>query len=419
VGSFGREFLESGLGEARVRTISYAPYCLAVLLVSVPTYAQAFDWEFDDFYTSNLLYLHPVVNYELHPLWYRDWEDNLYSSNSVRFSFGSVTLTELFSDSRIVINEHLIHGLWFRLDDTWYASHHVDREERTRRVGLEQYLWEGFSTFCYGDLAFNKEEADILFGISVTDSTRRLFARVAFLDEDQFYDEKNDMAGKTQRRPLGLTWALNHRIGLLRVFSEGRCSSGFHRTFADSALSLGLSSHSLKDNRALIKLYYCPNEASLWEFAVARSFFSESKEYHDSAFDYDYTNRVTSYNLRCLFRIREQKRLRIGSYYIKQIAEASKYEEYSYRRNEVLPYLFLEIERPFGTVELCYLGSYSTCTYHAAEDADDYDTDSYVDKIKLGYSYGFSEKAKIQLSVSHVLAIEEFGGGNAQFLLFF
>lgn len=390
-----------------------------MLFVSVHANTQSLEWEFDDFYTAKLLYLHPVVNYEFHPLWYQEWEDDLFRVNSVRLSFGSVTLTELFSDSRIVINERLIDGLWFRFDDMWYASHHIDREERSRRLGLEQYVWRGLSIFCYGDLAFDKEEADILFGMSVTDSTRRRFARVAFLDEDQFYDEKNDRGGVTSRRPLGLTWALNHRFGPLKIFSEGRYSSGFERSFADSTLSAGLSFHSLQDNRALLKLYYHPDKAALWEFAVASSALSESKEYHDSTFDYDYTNRVTSYNLRYLLRIRERNRLRVGSYYIRQAADASRYKEYSYRRKEVLPYLFFEIERQFGIIELGYLGSYSTCALDAADDADDYDRDGYVDKVKLGYTYVFSQNAKIQLSISHVVAIEEFGGGNAQFLLFF
>jgi hypothetical protein len=390
-----------------------------VLFVSAHADAQPLQWEFDDFYTANLLYLHPVVNYELHPIWYQEWEDNLFRINSVRFSFGSVTLTELFSDSRIIINEQLIEGLWFRFDDTWHASHHIDREQRWRRVGLEQYLWRGFSIFSYGDIAFNKEEADILFGISVADSTRRHFARLAFVDEDQFYDEKNDKGGVTSMRPLGFTWALNHRFGPLKIFSEGRYSTGFERSFADSALSAGLSFHSLCDNRALLKLYCHPDEGALWEFAVAKSTFSESKEYHSAAFDYDYTNRVTSYNLRYLFRIRERNRLRVGSYYIRQSADASRYKEYSYTREEVLPYLFYEMERQFGTLELGYMGSYSACVYDATGDGDDYETDSYVDKVKLGYTYVFSERAKIQLSISHVVAIEEFGGGNAQFLLLF
>ncbi len=152
--------------------------------MAAPTGTQPLKWDFDDFYRKNMLYLHPIVNYELHPLWYQEWEDNLFGKSSLRFSIGSVTLTELFSDSRVVINHRLIDGLWFRFEDSWYASHHINREEKSKFVGLEQYLWRGLSIFCYGDLTFNKEEADILLGISVTDSSRNRYFRIALLDED-------------------------------------------------------------------------------------------------------------------------------------------------------------------------------------------------------------------------------------------
>ena len=87
--------------------------------------------------------------------------------------------------------------------------------------------------------------------------------------------------------------------------------------------------------------------------------------------------------------------------------------------NELKRYriVLLSGKRSFGTIEIGYMGSFHEWQY---EDDSGVETGrGYVDKIKVGYGYAFSKSAWIGLSISHVLAIEEFGGGNAQFLLMF
>ena len=47
------------------------------------------------------------------------------------------------------------------------------------------------------------------------------------------------------------------------------------------------------------------------------------------------------------------------------------------------------------------------------------DTSDYTDKIKLGWSYAFTQVARVQFSISHELDLERFGGGNVMFQINF
>lgn len=390
---------------------------LLLLLTVNPLIAQPPDIDYGSHLTDTLLLIHPLANYEFSPLWRMVWEDNLFSSNSVRSNFGSVTLRELLSDSRITINEHLVGGLWFHYADHWFESHHIDREIASRFIGLEQYVLKGFSVFCYGDLAFDKEDADIQCGVSYSDSTRRRYIRAAFLDEDEFYDEKNDRGGRTIRRPYGFLWNVNQSIGTCRLFSEGRYSQGFNRIFPDENRSPYVCAHKSKYNWLNTRLYIPFREASVVECSVFAWDFYDSREYRSDDFRYEYSHDMWWLNLSVLHQISPRLRVRIGSYLARHDAASSGDRFLLCERTENLPYCFVEWKRSFGTVEFGYMGSFHEWEYEDAHGIES--RRGFVDKIKFGYGYAFSNSAWIGLSVSHVLAIEEFGGGNAQFLLIF
>ena len=150
---------------------------LLILLVS-PLIAQSLDIDYGSHLTDTLLLIHPLANYEFSPLWRMAWEDDLFSGNSVRSNFGSVTLTELLSDfsnhreskssGKTLVPLYGITGI--------KAITSIPKSRPVLLV-LEQYLWKGLSVFCYGDLAFDKEDADIQCGLAYSDSTRRRYIR--------------------------------------------------------------------------------------------------------------------------------------------------------------------------------------------------------------------------------------------------
>ncbi|MBN1425065.1 hypothetical protein JXA88_10965 [Candidatus Fermentibacteria bacterium] len=91
----------------------------------------------------------------------------------------------------------------------------------------------------------------------------------------------------------------------------------------------------------------------------------------------------------------------------------------TYRRREVLPHAFVELARSFGILELGCMSSAYRWDYETDIREGGGDRSGYIDTIKLGYAYAFSPTSRLQLSISHVAAIEEFGGGNAQFTMLF
>jgi len=389
---------------------------LLILLVS-PLIAQSLDIDYGSHLTDTLLLIHPLANYEFSPLWRMAWEDDLFSGNSVRSNFGSVTLTELLSDFRITVNQNLVGKLWFHYTDHRYQSHHIDSEISSRFIGLEQYLWKGLSVFCYGDLAFDKEDADIQCGLAYSDSTRRRYIRAAFLDEDEFYDDKNDRGGITIRRPYGFLWSINQSIGECRLFSEGRYSQGFDRMFPDENRSPDIHAHESTVRWMNARLYIPLRETTIMECSAFTWDFYDSKTYRLDDLIYEYSHDMWWLNLTVLHYLTPELLMRTGSYFARHDAISTGDRFLLCERTETLPYCFVEWERSFGTIEIGYMGSFHEWQY---EDDSGVETGrGYVDKIKVGYGYAFSKSAWIGLSISHVLAIEEFGGGNAQFLLMF
>ena len=145
--------------------------------------------------------------------------------------------------------------------------------------------------------------------------------------------------------------------------------------------------------------------------------FYDVKEYRPDDFRYEYSHDMWWLNLAILHHASPNLRMRIGSYFARHDAASTGDRFLLCERTETLPYCFFEWEHSFGTIEFGYMSSFHDWEYegdHGVERGR-----GFVDKIKLGYGYAFSNSAWIGLSISHVLAIEEFGGGNAQFLLMF
>jgi len=104
---------------------------------------------------------------------------------------------------------------------------------------------------------------------------------------------------------------------------------------------------------------------------------------------------------------------------IKQYGRARGRKNYHYNRKECLPAFFISRPGKAHAFEIGYFGSFYGWDYNDVVDTFDFSRDDYVDKLKIGWIYHFTKRARIQLSLSHVVQRESFGGGNAQYMMFF
>ena len=102
-------------------------WALAAVLFANVAAAQLPDqnWEFEDAYRDQMLYLHALVNYSYDLQWQMDWEKRQFAGNALRVNTGSVSSDNLLTDIQLRINE--------RLNDAWRISASFDRNGLRQR----------------------------------------------------------------------------------------------------------------------------------------------------------------------------------------------------------------------------------------------------------------------------------------------
>ena len=386
---------------------------------NVNIHANPFAWNFERHYKDKLLYIHSLLNYELNPLWHFNWEENLIRKSGIIVSFGSVEIDDLLCNTQVVINQNLGSGWWFRAKSNWYASQHKNTEEKSNFLGFEKNVFKNYSLFFLLAPAFNKEEFDIKMGISITNSNLKKYFRVALCLDDFVYDQKNDKGGKTSREPVGIEWLLRYGKNKLWFFSEGKYSKGFKRNYRDIKRSPEVNFHQQQINNLNMKLHYHVPQKMLLQFSFSHYHFSETKKFYDSALDYSYLNEINDCAFKSIFRITNKNRIRLESHYIIQNSNCCGFKNFKYKRRELLPAFFYEYILKKNTWEVGLMGAMYNWDYDAKNSLENYDQNDFVDKVKLGWTYNFNQKANLQISISHVISINGFGGGNVQYLMFF
>jgi hypothetical protein len=380
---------------------------------------QDIEWPYDDYYTEYKLYVYAIANYDLHPTWHEKWENNLFRQNMLRLNYGSISNTELLSDARLVINEKVAPGIWFRYATTYYATHHRNEQDKYFTVGFEKNIFKGFSLFVYGNPHFEKEGIDIFYGVSLANKQRSNYMRAALVDVDPFWNDKNNVNSYNLKRPWQISWEANYRLGRFRFFSQGRYDSGTERLFEVEPAATNFDQQRKKSDDMMFKLYFYRNENSIFELSSAYYNFQEAKRYSFPLYDFDYRNRIDSYKLSYITPLRDRYRLRLGSFYIRQRASSRGYKSHDYKRQEFIPYVFGEMFAGPGIIEFGYMLSKYQWDYVAPRPIDDDTSDDYIDKIKLAYTLNLQDRAYLQFSLSHVTTIWGFGGGNVQFWMTF
>jgi hypothetical protein len=397
-------------------------HVLSILLLATSANAQMrdADWEFEDPYDDQMLYLHALVNYSYDLQWQFDWERRQFVNNAFRINTGSVASTELLTDIDLNINQTL-NDKW-RFQGSFRRDGLRQRPEREDRllVGFERSLFERSAVYLTVNPEFNKEFIDIAAGYTFYRDDRQQYARVGALFEDVNYETKNDLGGKTEQNPVALQWAV--RLGLANdwfVYSEGEVGSGFERLFLDETASPDVSRHDRRSNTAQLRVSRASDNGTAWSAWVEWYDFNEVMQFRQPGFDYDYENTQLDFAVEHVRVLGDRHRLRLLVHYLDQKAESRGFNEHDYTRTDVLGGAFYEYLWPNSGATFAYAFGQPDIIFQAPDATDSYKRDDYRDKLVVGWRYDFSEDAQIHVSVSHEVSVNGFGGGAVRFQLFF
>lgn len=377
------------------------------------------DWDFEDAYRDDLLFVHSLVNYSYDLYWQLDWERRLLADNGLRFNTGSVTSTELQSLVDLNVNHDL--------NDKWRFQGRFSRDRSRQRpgqedqflVGLERSILSSSSLFLMASPEYQKEFIDVFTGYSYYRQDRQQYLRVGVLLEDVVYGTKNDLGGEYEQQPVALQWAIRLGTENWWVFSEGKVGTGFERIFPDAAASPDLVRHERLENSARLKFTQTGTADNAWSVWIDWYEFEDAKQYRQPGFDYDYTNTQINFAAEYVQTFLERHRLRLLAHYVQLDAESRGFSAHDYDRKEVLGGAFYEYLWPSSGVTFAYALGRPDIEFRSPDDSGNFNLDEYRDKLILGWRYAFSVDAQILISVSHEVSTRGFGGGNLQFQMFF
>lgn len=378
------------------------------------------DWEFEQPYRDQMLYLHALVNYSHDLQWQFDWQRRQLADNSLRVNTGSVTSDNLLTDIDLNLNE--------ALNDKWRFQGSFRRDGLRQRPSRKEQLLLGFERSVFKSSAvyvtvnpeFDKEFIDVAAGYTLYRDERQQYVRVGVLLEDMNYATKNDLGGKSEQDTVALQWAV--RLGLPNdwfLYSEGEVGDGFERVFPDAIASPEVSRHEQRVNKAQLRMSRSGEEGTVWSAWVDWQTFDDARQFRQPGFDYDYNNTQLDFAIEHARVFHDRHRLRLLLHYVELKAESRGFNEHDYDRKDVLGGAFYEFLWPNSGATFAYAFGQPDIAYRAPDPTDNYKLDDYRDKIVVGWRYKFSDNAQIDLSVSHEVSVQGFGGGAVRFQMFF
>ena len=367
-----------------------------------------------------MLYLHALVNYSYDLQWQFNWERRQLADNAVRVNTGSVTSDKLLTDIDLNINE--------ALNDNWRFQGRFRRDGLRQRptrkeqllLGFERSVFESSAVYVTINPEFNKEFLDVAAGYTLYRDEHEQYVRVGVLLEDMNYGTKNDLGGTSDKDPVALQWAV--RLGLANdwfLYSEGEVGGGFERVFPDAAASPDVSRHDQQANKAQLRLSRSGEDGTAWSAWVEWYDFEEMRQFRQPGFDYDYESTQLDFGVEHARVLRDRHRLRLLLHYVELKAESRGFNEHDYDRTDILGGAFYEYLWPNSGATFAYAFGQPDIAYRAPDPTENYNLDDYRDKIIVGWRYNFSENAQIDLSVSHEVSAQGFGGGAVRFQMFF
>ena len=382
-------------------------------------FADSSKWILERSYKDNKLFLHALINYRFNPQWNYLWEKNRIKGNGFRLITGSVSTNDLLIDGQLVINQNLGSGWYFLNYSDYYATRHHNTEEQSVFLGFEKIIKRNFSAFMLVDPSFDKEFTDVNIGFSLTGNKRENYFRIALSLDDLVYESKNNLGGKSDKNPLGVKWLIRYKKNKWCFFSEGKYSSAFKRNYNDPELSPVMNFHQQQINEMKIKLYYHKKKTAIFELSFNHYHFMEKMKFYESQNNYLYTNYVNNLAIKHLYSFNKKNRINIQAHYLWKDAESNGYRTHDFLRKEFLPAIFYEYLTSKNTLTFGFLSTFNSWEYESKTDVKSYIHDGFLEKVLIGWTYHFNEKTKFQLSLSHELEINNFGGGSVQYVMLF
>ena len=394
---------------------------LPILLLGANAIAQVpgQDWEFENGYDDDMLYLHALVNYSHDLHWQLEWERRLLADNGLRLNVGSVSATELLTIVDLNVN-HDLNAKW-RFQGRAYRNETKHRPNRDDQffLGLERSILESSAVFLMATPQYSKEFMDIYAGYTFYRQDRQQYVRVGILLKDMLYDTKNELDGQYEQQPVALQWAVRLGTEDWWIFSEGTMGTGFERLFPDADTSPDLSRHDRRENFARFRFTMVGRSNNAWSTWVDWYDFSETKLFRQPGFDYEYMNTQLNFAAEYVQTLRDRHRLRFLAHYVRQDAGSRGFNEHDHERTDVLGGAFYEYLWPMSGLTFAYEFGLPNVQYQSLDDSRNFSRDDYRDKLILGWRYNFSLDAQIFFSLSHEISTQGFGGGNLQFQMFF
>jgi hypothetical protein len=376
------------------------------------------DWPFPDELRSRLVFVHPLVNYAVHPAWQRQWEQSLARGNGVQITVGSVASEDLMTDVRLNVSEPLDDRFRFLYRINWLDGLHLDRDRQQHWLGFEARLAGGLSGQIQVHPAADKEEFDLMAGFLLTDTARLRYLRLGLRFDDFMYTEKNAAGGSSDSEPVSLQWELRQRQGRWEIFSEGRYGSSSRRTFPDSTLAPDIAAFSERQGCMAVRLRYLFAEEEFVALETNHYTFAASESGREPDAGFAYANEYLHVEGLAVLRLGGAWGLRPEVHWLRQWASSSGRRNFDLRREDFFPAVFVELRAPGrSTWELGYMATHHQWEFREDGLPDDYA--GFTDKVKLGWTFAFTPRSRLTFSLSHEVDIQRFGGGNVQYQMMF
>jgi len=394
-------------------------FIISVFLPEKSVCNNSDDWHFDDNYKKKRIFIHAFANYDLDSSWQMDWEQNLFKKNALKTAFGSVTVKDLNSEINLKLNMKISNSWWFRSSFLRRRIQYKNSVEDHNFMGFEKFFSDVFSIFILCNAFYDKEDIDILLGLSVMNKNLENYCRIALTYDNFLYDEKNPFKGKVSSVPLGIDWAIRFSWKDLILFTEGKYVNSLDIDFTDQELSPQLYFSKNQINHLTWKLYYFFGIENFFEVRFNHYHFLEQKLYYHSPSDYSYLHEIYEFAGKYQQPFSKQLILSSSLHYIVQNSAAEGLRDYNFTRREIIPTIILKYSRVSNTWELGIIRSSYRYELEDVNDPLSYNNSNSTLKIMLRWAHLFNQNTKLQFSLSHVPYLEGYGGGNLDFMIFF
>ncbi|MFN2369734.1 MAG: hypothetical protein ABR506_01120, partial [Candidatus Krumholzibacteriia bacterium] len=306
-------------------------------------------------------------------------------------------------------------GRWrflYRLD--WQDSRHMDVAAQQHWLGFGAALVPGLEAELQVHPAAAKEELDLRAGFLVAGGDRTCYLRLAVRWDDFLYEEKNDRGGLSRARSTGLQGELRWAGGPWELAAEGHYGSSWARTFPDSARSPQVSAAGGRQGGGGARLRFLTGAGSFVQAGLNHWDFRASEARRDGEGGYAYRNAWLHARALAVLDLSPRVGLRPEFHWLRQWATADGRRTFDHRREDLFPALFVQWRTGGRTTwELGYMAVHYSWQHAGVDDA------GYTDKVKLGWIFAPTPAARLQLSLSHEVDLDRFGGGNIQYQMLF